>query len=94
MQSPYIKGEIRSRQKSGEMLGSKINDFKKQLLNRIREMAPKRGDVVIPKVGTFKNLEGKVTSVSRNRKTANVIFRTPSRIVEAPISVLNMDKQL
>ena len=93
MQSAYFKGEIRSRNRTETVTGARINAFKKQMVTVIKSLAPKRGDMVIPKVGTFKSMEGKVSSVSRDRKTASVIFKKASRIVQAPISVLNMDIQ-
>jgi len=93
MQSTYLKGEIRGRNRADKVTGARINDFKKQIVAMIKSLAPKKGDMVIPKVGTFKSMEGKVTSVARDRKTASVVFKRSSRIVQAPISVLNMEIQ-
>lgn len=92
MQSPYLKGEIR-RNRQDVVTGRAINKFKRQIVSTIKELAPKRGDMVVPKVGTFKNLEGKVKSVARDRRTASVVFKRSSRTVQAPISVLNMEIQ-
>lgn len=92
MQSPYLKGEIRGN-RPDTVTGNVINNFKRQIVSMIKSLAPKRGDVVIPKIGTFKNLEGKVKSVARDRRTASVVFKCSSRTVQAPISVLNMEIQ-
>jgi transcription antitermination factor NusG len=89
--SPYIKGRMPDGSRSGVTTGAHINAYKKKLLDCIKGLAPKKGSVIVPKVGTFKSLEGKVVSVSRDRKSARVIFKKSSRIVQAPVSVLNME---
>jgi len=92
MQSPYLRGEIRGN-RPDTVTGGEINKFKRQIVSSIKDLAPKRGDIIVPKVGTFKNLEGKVKSVARDRRTASVVFKRSSRTVQAPISVLNMEIQ-
>jgi len=89
MVSPYIKG--RMPEGSRVTTGANINEYKRKLLDSIKNMAPKKGAIVVPKVGTFKSLEGKVISVARDRKSAKVLFKKSSRIVQAPVSVINMD---
>jgi transcription antitermination factor NusG len=91
MTSPYIKGRMAEGGRSGFITGANINEYKKKMLDYIKNMAPKKGSLVIPKVGTFKNLEGKVVSVARDRKSATVMFKRSSRVVTAPVSVINMD---
>jgi transcription antitermination factor NusG len=91
MSSPYIKGRMSEGAKSCTMTGASINNYKRKLLESIKNLAPKKGAVVVPKVGTFKSLEGKVISVARDRKSARVLFKKSSRIVQAPVSVLNME---
>lgn len=89
--SPYIKGRMPEGARSGVTTGANVNSYKKKLTDIIKGLAPKKGAVVVPKVGTFKNLEGKVMSVARDRKSAVVMFKKASRVVQAPVSVLNMD---
>ena len=89
--SPYFKCEMRSGSRSDVIKGDTINGYKKKLLEEIKGKAPKKGDTVIPKVGTFKSMEGTVVSVSKDRRTATVIFKRASRIVQAPVSVLNIE---
>jgi transcription antitermination factor NusG len=91
MTSPYLKGKMHEGARQGTITGAVINMYKRRLLDSIRGLAPKKGDVVVPRVGTFKNVEGKVVSVARDRKSATIIFKKSSRIVQAPVSVLNMD---
>lgn len=91
MTSPYIKGRMLEGARQGNITGEVINSYKKKLLESIKNLAPKKGDKVVPRVGTFKNVDGKVVSVSRDRKSATVVFKKSSRTVQAPVSVLNMD---
>jgi hypothetical protein len=85
-----IKGPMKKNTKVVEVLGIKINDLKKELQLRLKELIPKRKQIVIPKIGIFGNLEGEVLSVDRKNLFAIVKFQYATRIVEAPISFINL----
>jgi transcription antitermination factor NusG len=68
-----------------------INRFKTKLKAEINNKIPKKGDYVIPKEGVFKNLEGKVLSVSERNKTALVEFTKKTRVVRTRLTVINFD---
>jgi len=68
-----------------------INNFKDKLNKQIQDMIPKKGQLIVPKVGTFKNLEGTVISVNRKKRTAKAIFKQASRVVSAYINVINLE---
>jgi len=91
MTSRNLKGIMVERGRSASVTGADINNYKKRLQQSIQDLAPKKGSLVVPKVGTFKNIEGRVVSVSRDKKSATVVFSKSSRTVQAPVSVLNME---
>jgi len=91
MSSPYFKGRMPDGGRSGGTTGRDINAYKRKLLDSIKGLAPRKGATVVPKVGTFKSMEGKVVSVAKDRMSATVLFKKASRIVQAPVSVLNME---
>jgi len=91
MTSAYFKGRMPECSRTGVITGTHINQYKRKLLDCIRKLVPKKGTMVTPKVGTFKNVEGKVMSIARDRKSVTVLFKKSSRIVRAPVSVLNLD---
>jgi transcription antitermination factor NusG len=68
-----------------------INKLKTKLKKEINNKIPKKGDYVVPKEGVFKNLEGKVLSVSERNKTALVEFHKRTRIVKTHLTVINFD---
>jgi transcription antitermination factor NusG len=68
-----------------------INNFKRELKKKIKGMVPKVGQVVIPKEGVFKDLEGTVIGIDKDRKVLIVRFETSSRVVEAPVPFINVD---
>jgi len=68
-----------------------INGFKKELRKKIKGMIPNLGQTVIPKEGVFKDLEGKVISIDKKKMILTVRFETSSRVVEAPVSIINVD---
>lgn len=85
-----IKGPMKKSKKVVEVPGIKINDLKKELQLRLKELIPRRKQVVIPKIGIFGNLEGEVLSVDRKNLFAVVKFQYATRVVEAPISFINL----
>jgi len=68
-----------------------INGFKTELKKRLRAKVPKKGQIVIPKVGDYKNLEGLVLSVDRKNMTAKIEFALSSRVVEVNIRIINLE---
>lgn len=91
MKSEYIKGTLSGPKGLLKVKNENINSFKKKLEHKIKGMVPTKGQRVIPRVGTFKNMEGKVISVNKTKLIARVLFEKSSRVVEAPISVVNLD---
>ena len=91
MKSEYIKGALSGPGGIIKVENESINSFKKKLEHKIKGMVPTKGQRVIPRVGTFKNMEGKVISVNKAKLIARVLFEKSSRVVEAPISVVNLD---
>lgn len=89
-QNEYIKGPLKERRVVAERPGSEINRFKKGLQEKLKELVPKKKQIVIPKVGIFSNLEGEVIDVDRKNLIAIVKFQYSTRIVEAPISFINL----
>lgn len=85
-----IKGPMKKSKKVVEVPGVKINDLKKELQIRLKELIPKKKQIVIPKIGIFGNLEGEVLSVDRKNLFAVVKFQYATRIIEAPISFINL----
>jgi len=68
-----------------------INNFKKDLKVKIKSMMPKIGQRVIPKEGVFKDLEGEVIAVNKDTMMLTVRFEASSRVVEAPVSFINVE---
>ena len=68
-----------------------INQFKRDLKKMLRDKIPKKGQKVIPLVGDYKNLEGEVLFVDKDRMIAKVIFALSSRVVEVFIRVINLE---
>ena len=90
MRTIYIKGAISKGNKYDYVKNKDINNFKKSLRKAIREKVPNIGQSIIPKEGLFKGIEGKVVAINKNRMLMTVIFETPSRVVEAPVSFINV----
>ena len=94
MISKYKKNELVGCSYNERIIGSTINRYKEELIQKIKNLAPKKGDTIVPKIGTFKSLKGKVLSISRDRMTVTAVFEMSSRIVEAPVSVLNIESEI
>lgn len=88
--SEHIKGPMKKKREVVKILGVKINELKQELKLKLRERIPKKKQIVIPKIGTFSNLEGEVLSVDRKNLIAIVRFQYSTRIIEAPISFINL----
>jgi transcription antitermination factor NusG len=70
--------------------GVRINEYKTKMQERVKTLIPVVGQRVIPRVGVFKNLEGTVLSVDKKKLIAIVVFEKASRVVEAPLNVVNL----
>jgi hypothetical protein len=86
----YIKGPMKKNRMVVEIFGTKINELKEELKLKLKQSYPKRKQIVIPKIGTFSNLEGEVVSVDKKNLVAIVRFKYSTRIVDAPISFINL----
>jgi transcription antitermination factor NusG len=67
-----------------------IESFKKSMEASILEVYPDKGAIIIPRSGTFKDMEGEVLSINKPAKTVLAIFKTLSREVTAHINILNI----
>ena len=85
----YISGPVVSRGEMQYIYGRKINAFKREMKRKIRYLTPRKGETITPKVGVFENLEGIVISVDRKKYIVTARFKVQSRVVEAPIHVIN-----
>lgn len=86
----YIKGPMRKKKVVIEIPGIKINELRQELRLKLKERIPRKKQIVIPKIGVFSNLEGEVISVDRKNLVALVKFQYSTRIIEAPISFINL----
>jgi len=86
-----IIGPVMSSGKCSFVCNKDINKFKDDLQDVIKSKIPKKGQMVIPREGSYKNLEGKVVLVDKNKMIATVVFEKRSRIVEVPINIINLE---
>lgn len=86
----YFKGAMRKQNKIVEIPGIKINEFKEEMLEKLKRIIPRKKQRVIPKIGIFSDLEGEVISVDRRKFIATVRFKYTTRIIDAPISIINL----
>lgn len=92
LRNEFMAGPLKFCGRYQTVTTKEVNKFKTDIRNKIHAMLPLKGDKVRPKVGAFKNLEGKVVSVDSQNLTAMVRFIKSSRVVEAPQYVLNLEK--
>lgn len=90
VKSEYIKGPLRNGRTFSFVRNRDINKFKDELQKMITNLIPKKGQRVMAKVGTFKNLEGKVKSVNKREMTARVVFEQATRVVQAKMDIINL----
>jgi transcription antitermination factor NusG len=90
LKNEHIKGALFVSKCLRLISGVRVNEYKKRMSDRIRSMIPEKGQRVIPKIGVFKNLEGEVLSIDKKKLIALVRFEKASRVVEAPINVVNL----
>lgn len=88
--SEFFKGIMKKQNKIVEIPGKKINEFKDEMLEKLKRIIPRKRQKVIPKIGVFSDLEGEVVSIDRRKFIATVRFRYTTRIIDAPISVINL----
>jgi len=90
LRTEHIKGALFIDGSLRLVTGTRINRFKQELQNKVHTMLPQKGQRVIAKVGTFKNLEGEVLSVDPKKLIAIVRFSARSRVVDAPLNIVNI----
>lgn len=90
LHNEYIKGPMKKNRIIIEILGTKINELKHELKLKLKERVPKKKQIVIPKIGVFSGLEGEVIEVDKKSLVAIVKFQYSTRIIEAPISFINL----
>lgn len=90
LKSEHIKGPLFVDGCMRLVSGTRINDYKTKMQERVKTLIPVAGQRVIPKVGVFKNMEGTVLSVDTKKLIAVVLFEKSSRVVEAPLNVVNL----
>lgn len=87
----FIQGPMYKEKQMKYVKNKDINKFKNDIKKKLKTKIPKKGQLVIPKVGNYRNIEGKVISVNRKKMVARVVFSLVSRVVEAPIKIINLD---
>ena len=90
LKSEHIKGPLFIDGCMRLVSGVRINEYKAKMQERVKTLIPVAGQRVVPKVGVFKNLEGTVLSVDKKKLIAIVVFEKASRVVEAPLNVVNL----
>jgi transcription antitermination factor NusG len=90
LKGDHIRGPFISGGYLREVTGEYINFLKKEMQDRLTRITPKVGQTVIPQVGTFRNVRGEVLSVNKKKLTALVLFKKASRIVRAPVNIINL----
>lgn len=91
LRTTHIRAPLSHRGSNIYINNKDINNFKKEIKKQIKNSAPKVGAKVIPKEGVFKDLEGTVISVNKDKMVLMVRFETSSRVVEAPVPFINVD---
>jgi len=94
LRGELIKGLLSKNGKYCEVTGKKINSFKKDMRSSIRKSIPRKGQIIIPKIGTFSNMNGTVIAVDRRKFLVTARFKKTSRVVDAPINVINIKERL
>jgi transcription antitermination factor NusG len=87
----HIEGPMLSNGKKQYVNNTEINGFKRELKKCLKDKVPKVGQMVTPKSGDYKNLEGVVLSVDKKNMLATVEFAQASRVVEVQIRIVNLD---
>lgn len=87
----YFKGVMKKRDKVIEISGIKINEFKGEILEKLKKITPKKKQRVMPKIGVFSDLEGEVISIDKRKFIVTVRFKYTTRVIDAPISVINLN---
>lgn len=90
LKSEHIKGPLFIDGCMRLVSGTRINEYKTKMQEKVKTLIPVEGQRVIPRVGVFKNLEGTVLSVDKKKLIAIVVFEKASRVVEAPLNVVNL----
>lgn len=81
---------VRKNNKIAEVSGEDINKIKKDLWETFCKGFPKKGQIIVPKVGVFGGLQGEVVTVVEKDFVAIVKFTYSSIQLEVPVSFLNI----
>jgi len=87
----YLEGPLMKGGKISYVSDKEINDLRSNLFKKLQKRFPRKGQIIVPKLGTFKNLEGKVVGVDRKNRVVRAVFKLSSREVVADINVINLD---
>lgn len=87
----YIQGPLMMGGKVSYATDKEINILRANLYKKLQKRFPRRGQTIVPKSGTFKNLEGKVVGIDRKNRVVRAVFKQSSREVGADINVINLD---
>jgi hypothetical protein len=90
LKSEHIKGPLFVDGCLRLVSGERVNKFKLEMTHKVKDMIPEKGQHVIPRIGVFRNLEGVVLSVNKRTLVALVRFEKTTRIVDAPINIVNL----
>lgn len=75
-----------------EISGKEINELKRKLWDLFCKSFPKKGDIIVPIIGSFSGYQGKVINVYKRDLIAIVSFVFSTRRVDVPISFINCGK--
>ena len=89
LKTEHIKGIMKRNSKIVEISGTKINEFKVELKNKLLSLAPQRKQLISPKIGILSNLKGEVISVNKKKLIFHARFKCSTRLIEAPVSFIN-----
>ena len=86
----YIAGPIVNRGAYTSVTKEEIDRYRERLQSSLYTWVPRLKDLVVPKMGVFRNLVGRVVDVDLDNKTATIVFSTRSREVTTNIKLLNL----
>jgi transcription antitermination factor NusG len=87
----FLEGPLMRGGKINYASDREINILRANLYKKLQKRFPRRGQMITPKSGTFKNLEGKVVGIDRKNRVVRAVFKQSSREVGADINVINLD---
>lgn len=93
LKNDHLRGPLTVNKLRQYVTSEEINRYKVALQRKVSDKIPRKGQLVVPRIGTFQNLQGKVLSVDRKKLVARVLFRRATRVVETYISIVNLEKE-